>query len=163
MRIMRVAFVIIGVAIFSLFAINEVFWGFPTSLWSYGLVVGLFGASLFSLRPPTAHFRMACLLACISLAMILLHAIPWPTRDPFLVDFYSVRPGMRAADVRRIMAKHSEGTGWPANPLDEPVAGEFKVPGALVFRRAGTDPGNSEWGIVHFRRDKVTTLEYNPD
>lgn len=164
--ILVVRIMILTVASFlaSALVINEVWIGYPHPLWWLPVPVVLFAAGLVQGRPLTQHKKTAVALASITLFFIVVHSVPWPTRDPFFADLHAIRPGMTALEVNRIMARDQRGTGWPANPLDPSRAGtEFVIKGALVFRPASAGPGDSNWGIVHFAHGRVTSVEFSPD
>jgi hypothetical protein len=144
--------------------LDEAFIGYPPPWWSYPVVALLFAAGLFR-RCPLAHQRRSLFaFVAVGLCLLVIHLVPWPTRDPFFADLFSIKRGMTPAEVRKVMARHKEGTGWPANPLDPSTKdGEFTIAGALVFRPASAGPGDADWGIVHFERGRVTSVEFSPD
>jgi hypothetical protein len=145
-------------------ALDHVFVGYPPPGWASPLVALLFAAGLLRRRPLAQQRQAIVALGAICLSLVVLHLVPWPTRDPFLADLFSIRPGMTPAQVEKIMARHQRGTGWPANPLDpSQKGGEFVIPGALVFRPAWAGPGDSDWGIVYLKRGRVTRVEFSPD
>ncbi len=144
--------------------LDELFVGYPPPGWVYLLVLLLFAVGLLRWRPLAQQRKAVVTLAAIGLSLVVIHLVPWPTRDSFFADLFKVRAGMTPADVETIMAHHQRGTGWPANPLDPSQKGsELVIQGTLVFRPASAGPGDSDWGIVYFERGRVTRVKFSPD
>jgi hypothetical protein len=110
--------------------------------------------------------------------------VDWTTRKPFLRDLARVRVGMTEAEVRHIMGRYTQGTGWPANPFDTSTnatgtltdvgsgsqystttspSGEMATQGLLVFRHSTDGAFNSDWGIVCLSNGRVVGVEFSPD
>ena len=161
---MRTSLLVVATIITLPLVLDELFIGYPPAWWTYPLVVLLCAAGLLRWRRLALQRRPLAALAVVGVSLLILHRVPWPTRDPFFGDFFSISPGMTPAEVRQIMARHKQGTGWPANPFDRSLRGsEFTIKGALVFRPASSGPGDSDWGIVHFEHGRVTSVEFSPD
>ena len=147
-----------------LLVIDEVFVGFPPPGWIYPLVPLLFAVGLLRRRPLDQQRKALIGLAAITCSLVVIHLVAWPSRDPFFADLFSITPGMSPTEVRKVMARHIEGTGAPAIPPDPSrPGGEFTIRGAIVFRCADAGPGDSDWGIVHFEKGRVSSIEFSPD
>jgi hypothetical protein len=134
---------------------------YPLVFW----VVGLCFAVVFWFWPGKPRLVRLMLVGFVVAMALGIRAIEYqnvPIKS-FVQDLYSIQPGMRIADVERIMGKYPRGTGWPANILaGQPPEQELTIPGALVFRPS-TDGGDSNWGIVRIREGRVATVEFSPD
>jgi hypothetical protein len=113
----------------------------------------------------------------------VLYFVPWSSRKPFLHDLYSIQPGMTEADVRRVMGRYKEGTGWPAAYGGMPAgtgtltdlgtgsthatgttpAGEMTIQDSLVFRHSTDGAFDADFGIVTFRNSRVVEVSFSPD
>jgi hypothetical protein len=113
-----------------------------------------------------------------------LYFVDWTTRKPFLRDLARVHVGMTEAEVRRIMGRYMEGTGWPALPGSDPsnASGTLNIAGSasqyatetspsghmvirdsLVFRHSNSGAFNSDWGIISLSSGRVARVEFSPD
>ncbi|RPH53351.1 MAG: hypothetical protein EHM89_20210 [Acidobacteria bacterium] len=107
----------------------------------------------------------------------------------FLRDLDRIKVGMADADVRRILGRYMEGTGWPSVPpgvfpvqpkatdsqsrmltadgTHYPIAssptGEMVVRDSLVFRHSNESYYNSDFGIVTFWAGRVVGVHFSPD
>jgi hypothetical protein len=90
---------------------------------------------------------------------------------------------MTEADVRRIMDRYIEGTGWPAVYGGTPAGtgtltdmgtgtthatgttptGEMTIQHSLVFRHSTAGAFDSDWGIVELKDGKVTGVSFSAD
>jgi hypothetical protein len=162
---MRIIVIAIASLALLLFAASEVLVEMPVALWLYVLVAAIFAAGLLQYRPPRQQLGRLIMLSATFLVMAVLYLAPWSSRSAFLRRFYSIRPGMTVNEARAVMVGYIEGTGWPANPFvaSRETTGEFAIQGALVFRHSNDPAYNSDWGIVHFRDGRVTSVEFSPD
>jgi hypothetical protein len=155
---------------------------YPVAWWLFLLVIVLFALGLLRRKPLKEQIvRVAVLLLLVSIATAL-YFVPWPGRKVFLRDLYKIKAGMSEAEVRQIMGKHIEGTGWPAVYGGAPAGtgtltdlstgathatgatstGEMTIQGSLVFRPSNR-AGDSDWGIVAFQDGRVTNVSFSPD
>jgi hypothetical protein len=95
----------------------------------------------------------------------ILYLTPWSSRNAFLKDLYSIKPGMTVTEGQVIMRGYIPGTGFPSNPLAETSGpgGELTIQGALVFRHSQEPANNADWGIVNLRDGRVTSVEFSAD
>src|SRR5438067_1407705 len=87
-------------------ALDEVFVGYPPPGWAYPLMALLWAAGLLRRRPLAQQRKAVVALGAIGLSLVVIHFVPWPTRDPFFADLFSIRPGMTPAEIEKIMARH---------------------------------------------------------
>lgn len=162
------------------FASAELLLAMPVAWWLYVLLIPMFAFGLYERGPfrerrtSWAHFGVAVAM------MAALHFVPWTTRKPFLRDLDRVQAGMTEAEVRRIMARYLEGTGWPAMPQGGPgtltdlgsggthrttvsTNGDMALRDSLVFRHSTDGRFNSDWGIVKMDGGRVTGVSFSPD
>lgn len=181
--ILRHALIILGAFALALFAFSELGLGLPVAWWFYLGVVGVFAAAL--LRPvavPRQSLRLGGLAVVIA-GVAALYFVDWSTRKPFLRDLDRVQVGMTEAEVRRIMGRYMEGTGWPAIPgsstnapgtlnvvgsearyaAEASSTGQLVIRDALVFRHSNDGAFNSDWGIVSLADGRVVKVEFSPD
>src|SRR5687767_12941112 len=111
---MKPALVVIATIVLVLFALAEVLLAMPVVWWLYLALLLLFAIGLLRWQPVAARRSRLTVFVAVVGAIATLYFVPWSTRKPFLHDLYSIRPGMTEADVRRIMGRYMEGTGWPA-------------------------------------------------
>ncbi len=118
------------------------------------------------------------------ITVVLLWFFPMSSRQPFLRDLSSVRPGMTVAQVNAIMGKYMKGTGWPPNPFDSGASspntltvlphgsthqtktnnkGEMEIADAITYRHSDEAEYNSDWGVVSFKNGRVVKTEFMPD
>ncbi len=128
-----------------------------------------------------ASVRKSCVILLFWGVLVVLFLVPWNSRKSFLRDFDKVHVGMSEAEVRVLIGKYIEGTGWAAQPRDrrsstltevstgitlETVAtstGELGFRDALVYRHSDTGSFNADWGVVHFANGRVVAKEFMPD
>ncbi|WP_406699100.1 hypothetical protein V5E97_09495 [Singulisphaera sp. Ch08] len=148
-----------------LFAASELLVAIPVPWWLYVAATAMFAVGLLRKRPPGQQLGRLVILISMCVVASVLHLTPWSSRNGFLKDLYSIRPGMSVSEVKAMMAGYIEGTGWPTNPLTKPPVppGEFTIRGALVFRHSEEPAYNSDWGIVNFRDGRVTGVEFSAD
>ena len=181
---MRIALITIAAITLALFALCEIGMAYPVAWWLYLSVFIAFAAGL--IRPTSVRSqlpRIGVLLAVI-VVIAALYSVEWTTRKPFLRDLARVRVGMTEAEVRGIMGRYMEGTGWPANPFNTSTnasstltdvgsgsqysttsspSGEMVVRDSLVFRHSTDGAFNSDWGIVSLSSGRVVRVEFSPD
>lgn len=181
---MRIAFIVIASIALALLALCELGLAYPVAWWLYLAVTIAFAAGL--IRPAAMRRQIGRLSALASLITVVatLYFVDWTTRKPFLRDLDRIRVGMTEAEVRRIMGRYLEGTGWPANPFDPSTnatstltdlgsgsqysttaspSGEMVVRDSLVFRHSNDGAFNSDWGIISFAGGRVVGVEFSPD
>jgi hypothetical protein len=170
------AFVAITVILAALFEILALV---PLPGWFYLLcIIVVAGAGLLLRR---TQAKLAVLVSALLLGC--LHLVPWSSRKPFLRDLANIKPGMSVEEVRSVMARYVEGTGWPTNPFTEDgggvlqeagtdrefqieanTAGEMEIQNSIVFRHNPDDGRfNSDWGVVEFSHDRVIKVSFLPD
>ncbi len=160
--------------------VMEVLLGWPFAAWHYGLLATLGAIALVPWRPGGSRRLRITIFTALLLIMAGLHWITWNDVKAFNQKLGQIYPGMSEAEVRQIMSRYPEGTGWPAvygaapeNPgalidssstytTGRTPAGEMTLADSLVFR-AGSDPGDSNWGIVTFENGRVTHVSFSPD
>jgi hypothetical protein len=168
----------------ALFALCELGMAYPVAWWLYCSVALAFAVAL--IWPPWAGPRLprVAALMAISAVIAVLYFGAWTSRKPFLRDLARVRIGMTEVEVRHIMGRYLEGTGWPASPFDTATnapgtltdigsgsqhstitspSGELVIRDSLVFRHATDGAFNSDWGIVSLSNGRVVTVEFSPD
>lgn len=181
---MRTISITLGAFALTFLAVCELGLAYPVAGWAYLLVAVLFAVALVRPAPLRAQPIPLGALTLIVAIIATLHGVDWFTRKPFLRDLARVQVGMSEAEVRRIMARYVEGTGWPtapnraeaqasdAAPRDPgpprntshpPGPGEFQVPNTLVFRHSNEAAFNSDWAIISISDGKVTGVQFSPD
>jgi len=180
---MRMFLVILASLVLAVFALCEVVEGYPVPGWLYLPTAILFAVGIVRRAPAPAQIGRLAALAMLLAAIVVLYSVPWSSRKPFLRDLYRIKPGMTEAEVRQIMARYQEGTGWPSNPfagvsvprtlhdLGSSTAysagvspsGELTLSNSLVFRHAMSGRFDSDWGIVSFSNGRVATVSFSPD
>lgn len=180
---MRIALIVIASFVLALFALCEIGLAWPVAWWLYLPVVVAFTIGI--VRPVPVRRQLARLgaLAAIHAIVATLYFVEWTTRKPFLRDLARVEAGMTEAEVRHIMGRYLEGTGWPAVFGDSSNApstlnllgsgsqfstaasssGQLVIRDSLVFRHSNDGAFNSDWGIVSFSNSKVVRVEFSPD
>lgn len=155
----------------------------PAAGWLYLVVVVLLAAGL--VRPASLWRQLPRLGTFVALSAVgaVLHFGEWTTRKPFLRDLDRVRPGMMEGEVREVMARYLEGTGWPAVQSTTPnepgtlqdlggslrhataasPSGQLALKDSLVFRHSTSRAFNSDWGIVTFTNGRVAQVSFSPD
>lgn len=160
-RFLLVAAAVLGMAAAVLV---ELLFGMPLPWWFYAVVLSALAAAVLQLRPLRQQRRALALLGAAGLGAVVLFATPWTSRKPFLRDLGHIEPGMREEQVREIMAKYIEGTGWRV-----PEAGrsgrhvELHLTDSLVFRHSTAAEFNSDWGVVRFAGGRVVAVEFMAD
>ncbi len=146
----------------ALFAFAEILLAMPLAGWLYLVLPPFFAVALLRWRPESRRtFRLATFMMVMA-ALAALHFVPWTGRKTFLRDLYTIRPGMTEDQVRRIMARYIEGTGWPA-PGGSAAGESLLLPGSLVFRHSNEAAFNSDWGIVALKDGKVSDVRFSAD
>ncbi len=169
-------FIVVTVLLAAMF---EILAFMPLPGWFYLLCIAVLAGAGLALR--TTQVRLAILAGTLLLGC--LHLVPWSSRKPFLRDLANIKPGMSLEEVRSVMARYVEGTGWPANPFTEDrggvlreagtdrefqieanTAGEMAIQNSLVFRHNPDDGRfNSDWGVVEFSNNRVIKVSFLPD
>jgi signal transduction histidine kinase len=155
---------------------------YPVTWWLFLLVFVLFALGLLRRKPLKEQFVRVGILILLGVLIGAVYLTPWPGRKAFLIDLYSIKVGATEAEVRQIMGKYHEGTGWPAIYGDSPsnpgtlidlstgttrrtgatASGEMTIPVSLVFRPTN-ERGDSNWGIIAFREGRVTNVSFSAD
>lgn len=173
---------ILGLAWMALafFAWAELLLAMPVAWWLYVVLIPMFAFGLHekgALQAPRGawkHFGVAVVL------ITTLHFVPWTSRKPFLRDLHRVQAGMTESDVRRIMGRYLEGTGWPSMPeggsgtltdlgsggthtTTISTNGDMALRDSLVFRHSTDGRFNSDWGIVELDGGRVKGVSFSPD
>ncbi len=180
---MKPTLLVIASTALALFALAEVLLAMPVVWWLYLSLVPLFAVGLLRRKSGAAQRSRLAVFVAVLAAIAALYFVPWSTRKPLLHDLYSIRPGMTEADVRRIMGRYMEGTGWPAAYGGTPARtgtltdigtgathatgttpnGEMTIESSLVYRHSTDGAFNSDWGIVALKDGKVTGVSFSPD
>jgi hypothetical protein len=183
MKALQTTVTVIASLALALFALVEVPLAMPVVWWLYLSLVPLFAFGLLRFQPASSRTRRLAAFAGVVAFIAALYFVPWSSRKPFLHDLYSIRPGMTEAEVRRIMGRYIEGTGWPAVYGGTPAgtgtltdlgtggthatgttpAGELTIQSSLVFRHSTDGAFNSDWGIVALKDGKVTGVSFSAD
>jgi hypothetical protein len=181
---MRVALLTIAAIALGLFALCEIGLAYPVAWWLYFSVAIASAAALIRPVPVRNQYaRIGGLVAVVAVAAIL-YFVEWTTRKPFLRDLALVHVGMTEAEVRHIMGRYMEGTGWPALPgsgfsnapgtlnivgsasqysTTNSPDGQMVIRNSLVFRHSNDGAFNSDWGIVSLSNGKVVRVDFSPD
>lgn len=178
----RIGILAMATLALALFALCEVGMAYPVVWWLYLSVALAFAVALA--WPASVHTRLARMSALIAVVAIIamLYFVEWTSRKPFLRDLARVQVGMTELEVRKIMGRYLEGTGWPASPFDTNApstltdvgsgsqystttspSGEMLIRDSLVFRHSTDGAFNSDWGIVSFSTGRVVRVEFSPD
>lgn len=181
---MRAAFITTAALALALLALCEVGLSYPVAWWLYLLVVVAFAAALIRPAPVRHQLARVAVLTAVIAVIAALYFVEWTSRKPFLRDLARVQVGMTETEVRHVMARYLEGTGWPAMPGSSPSnttgtvniagsgsrystvtspAGQMTLRDALVFRHSNEGAFNSDWGIVRFSSGRVVRVEFSPD
>ncbi len=181
---MRTTFVTLGGFSLAFLAFGELGLAYPIPGWLYLLALVVFAASLIRPSPIRSQpWRVAATAAAMAV-VAALYFVEWTTRKPFLRDLSKIRTGMTETEVRQIMGRYLEGTGWPTSPIcvASPAtdgrapegtgshngavtsgAGHLTLPNSLVFRHSNAAKFNSDWGIIAFSDAKVVGVSFNAD
>ena len=103
--------------------------------------------------------------------------LPLTGRDRFVTDLNRIRPGMTRSEASEIMDGYMRGTGWRVPAGDQGIriagggsydgyadaSGELAIEGCEVYRHSDHPNHDSDWGIVCFQDDRVTSIEFSPD
>lgn len=161
--------IVAGVTTPTLCAFLELLVAHPLPGWLYAGVVAVFGLAVLVPGSPKHRPERIVTFTTVAAVLATLHFVEWNTRKPFLRDLRKVQAGMTEAEVRHIMARYVEGTGWPASPFSrvstpgDAPGGQLVIPGSLVFRHSDDARFNSDWGVVSFAAGKVAKVEFNAD
>lgn len=181
---MRTALITIAGIALALFALCEVGMAYPVAMWLYLLLAVVFAAAL--IRPVSVRRQPARIIALVAVLAVIaaLYSVEWTTRKPFLRDLARVHAGMTEVEVRHIMGRYMEGTGWPALPGSSPShalgtlnisgsasqystetssSGQMVIRDSLVFRHSNDGAFNSDWGIISLSSGRVVSVEFSPD
>jgi hypothetical protein len=182
--IMRIALTSIATLALVLLALCEVGIAYPVAWWLYLSVAVLFAVALIRPVPVRSQLGRIGVLAAVIAIVTTLYFVDWTSRKPFLRDLAGVHVGMTEAEVRQIMGRYMEGTGWPAPPdsfpsdapstltiggsgmqysIETSPSGEIVVHDSVVFRHSNDGAFNSDWGIVSFSSGTVVRVEFSPD
>lgn len=180
---MHTVLAMIGAVSLGLFALCEVGMAWPVAWWLYLAAVIVTGVGVLSRGGTSGRtWRYLAVAGAMSLA-VALYSVNWTTRKPFLRDLAKVRPGMSEAEVKRVMSRYLEGTGWPAAPGSTPdggatvtdigsgrsfsssvsEAGQLVIKDSLVYRHSNDGAFNSDWGIVSLKDGRVVGVSFSPD
>jgi signal transduction histidine kinase len=180
---MRVALIAIASLALTLFALCELGLAYPVAWWLYLSVIFAFAVALIRRVPVHSQRVRLGVLAAIVALIAALYFVDWTTRKPFLRDLARVHVGMTEAEVRHIMGRYMEGTGWPALPGSSPSnapgtlnivgsdsqystvtspSGEMVVRDSLVFRHSNSG-AFGDWGIISISSGRVVSVEFSPD
>ena len=125
-----------------------------------------------------ARRRAAALIGGAFLAALSVgFAFPWNSHDRFLRDLAKLRSGMTSAEVGAVMAGYMTGSGWTGAPSGARINiagggsyasaraedGSLAIQGCEIYRHSDEGAWDSDWGIVCFQSDRVTTIEFSPD
>jgi len=181
---MRIVLMTAAAIALVLFSLCEVGMAYPVAWWLYLSVAVAFAAGLIRPAPVRSQFPRVGVLVVLITVIAVLYFVEWTTRKPFLRDLARVRVGMTETEVRRIMGRYMEGTGWPANPFDTSTnatstltdvgsgsqystttspSGEMVIRDSLVFRHSTDGAFNSDWGIISLSSGRVVSVEFSPD
>lgn len=183
MKAIQSAITVIASLSLALFALAEILLAMPVVWWLYLSLIPLFAFGLIRHQCPSGQRGRLITFAIILAGIVMLYFVPWTSRKPFLHDLYSIQPGMTEAEVRRIMGRYMEGTGWPAPYGGAPSgtgtltnlgtgathgtgtspSGQMTIKSSLVFRHSTDGASNSDWGIVALNDGKVTGVSFSPD
>lgn len=165
------------------FAFLELALAYPVPWWLYLQAGLLFLPGLVRRAPPRQQLPRLATFAAVSGFVAALYFVDWTSRKPFLRDLHRIQPGMTEEQVRQIMGKYMEGTGWPAPPGMTPgqhgtlaeagsdvrymasasAGGELRLHDSLVFRHSNDGAFNSDWGIVTFANGTVVEVRFSAD
>jgi hypothetical protein len=99
-----------------------------------------------------------------ALVIFTISRIDWNTRKPFLRDLNSIEMGMSTDDVENIMAGYIQANDGANKPSSESsLSGDSSSSDTLVFRHTNLGWGDSDWGIVTFKEEKVVEVYFSPD
>jgi hypothetical protein len=106
--------------------------------------------------------------AACGLVALALFVAPWHPRKRFVRDLMSVRPGMVAADVERVMGKYIAGPGrkwFPGVPDETPIVSErAPTDGTVIYRWNDHDASyDADWGLVTYSNGRVVEVEFSSD
>jgi hypothetical protein len=181
---MRIVLIAIAGFALALFGLWEVGVAYPVAWWLYLSVAVAFAVALIRPLPARSQLARIGALAVILAVIAALYWVEWTTRKPFLRDLARVHVGMTEAEVRHIMGRYMEGTGWPAIPGSSPSnapgtlnivgsasqystetssSGQMAIRGSLVFRHSNDGAFNSDWGIISLSSGRVVSVEFSPD
>ena len=183
MNAVRAIVTLVASLALALFALAEVLLAMPVAWWLYLSLIPLFAFGIVHRQPAASQVRRLAAFAGVVAFIAALYFVPWSSRKPFLHDLYSIQPGMSEADVRRIMGRYMEGTGWPAVYGGSPAgsgtltdlgtgathatgttsSGEMTIQSSLVFRHSTDGAFDSDWGIVEFKDGRVTGVSFSAD
>jgi hypothetical protein len=164
-------------------ALCEIGMAYPVAWWLYLSVAVGFAAGFIHPVPERSQLARIGALLGVTVVIAALYFVEWTTRKPFLRDLARIRVGMTEAEVRHIMSRYMEGTGWPAPPFDTPKnVGALSIVGSssqystttspgnhlvirdsLVFRHSDDGAFNSDWGVVSMYGGRVVRVEFSPD
>jgi len=180
---MRVALIAIASVALALFALCELGLAYPVAWWLYVSIAIAFAAGLLRRVSVRSQIGRLGVLTAITAVVAVLYFVNWTTRKPFLHDLDRIRVGMTEAEVRQIMGRYVEGTGWPAVPgsssnapgtlnivgsdsqysTETSASGQMAIRDSLVFRHSNDGAFNSDWGIVSLSSGRVVRVEFSPD
>jgi hypothetical protein len=180
---MRIALITVAALALALFVLWEIGMAYPVVWWLYLSVAIAFAAALIRPVPVRTQLARISVLLAILGVIVVLYCVEWTTRKPFLRDLARVHVGMTEVQVRHIMGRYMEGTGWPASPFDTSSnsstlfivgsssqyttttspSGEMLISNSLVFRHSTDGAFNSDFGIVSLSNGRVVKVEFSPD
>jgi signal transduction histidine kinase len=180
---MRIVLTTLAATALALFALCEVGMAYPVAWWLYLCLIVAFAGGL--IRPVSVRSQLARIGALVAVMAVTatLYFVEWTTRKPFLRDLDRIRVGMTEAEVRQIMGRYMEGTGWPAilgsstnapgtlnivgsdsqYSTETSPSGQMVIRDSLVFRHSNDGAFNSDWGIISLSGGKVVSVEFSPD
>jgi hypothetical protein len=175
---------------FLLVSFFEVLADFPVPWkWYLGVVAACAVALIECGVPLRAWIVRAGIVLLIAALSATLYFVDWSSRKVFLRDLDRVKVGMTEAEVRGIMGRYMEGTGWPVVPpgvspvrpktpnsqssalltngAQYPVTPspteELRIRDSLVFRHSNKWYYDSDWGTVTFKAGRVVGVHFSPD
>ena len=180
---LRISLVTLAALVLASLAFCEVGMAYPVAWWLYLAVAIAFVVALWPFASGRFQSIRITSLIIVSVTIAALYSVPWTSRKPFLRDLDRIRVGMTVSEVRQIMGRYLEGTGWPASPFDSSTNngtlsvagsssqyststspdGQMVVRDSLVFRHSTDGAFNSDWGIVSLSSGRVVGVEFSPD
>lgn len=113
------------------------------------------------------RLKVKFVVPCLFVAgLILLYSSSWTSRKLFLRDLYSIRPGMSVQQVESVMGKYNAfNIGQPNTRVAASGNLVLVDPNVAAYRHADVNNGqyNGDIGVVRFKNNKVSGIEFMPD
>lgn len=154
----------LGIVVLSTYAIFDILAAVSLDF-RINLIVGTILLFLAFLLLRYRSWPQRLTLATITLILLVaLTQTDWNSRKPFLRDLNRVKAGMGIEEVKSIMDGYMPGARWSDDSSPYYSTTEEDIfNSTLVYRHTDQGWGDSDWGVIFFKDEKVDRVQFFPD